>query len=740
MDENASETYYLANELLPNHEGDVKACCRTPVGGIVTAGNDRMLILWQNLDGLWVPAKHITDHAHNVVTLITMEANEISSVGGFVAAGLDNIIRIYDSNGVKLKELSGHEKGVISLCWGPTGHLISGSWDGNAKVWNILLGSCLETLESEENGVSCCSLPGGEIVTGTTGRKNQYDQHVDYKIRIWRNNVTTETLTDHTHAVRDVATFGDLGFVSVSNDGSIVLRTSTGEICQSMMNPLTAGGTPAFCFKVLVSNLDNAIITANEDCTVRIYRHGNLDQTIEVPGVPWCLSEMENGDLLIGCGHRKRSSIGHVYIFSRSKPESDSNSEVLSRFMEDMASATAKTEKSESGDEIPILGDYSNRTNIPGRKDQIARFRMEGHQVMICMYDESAGTWSDIGTEVVYDFVREVAVDSDTGINNLTLRFNRGDDPVMVATKFLMDNQLPADFQPQVVEMITNTLKEAPVEIATNEGIGKPTFRHFPFSGHIIFKTHPPFEKLMTKFAELTGDETQVDLFKPIIEVLKDTSHYHSRTIPKKQHETLLELLTIIPNESLFPVADVARIWVLHPSTHAILNSEPEFADKLMIRLCELLSVDVLALRMITLRMLCNIVGAISLEKVVERHLGNIIQACMDNCTSLLGAKKLSVPFVSLLKNLSVVCNNDTTKCELSRVFGASVLKVANEEALVFATIVSLGNLTVSSKAVRDLVSSNEFATCAIKIKTLIGMSERVMEAIQDLEKAISSV
>ena len=29
-------------------------------------------------------------------------------------------------------------------------------------------------------------LPNGDIVTGSTGRKDEHDRHVDFKIRFWR--------------------------------------------------------------------------------------------------------------------------------------------------------------------------------------------------------------------------------------------------------------------------------------------------------------------------------------------------------------------------------------------------------------------------------------------------------------------------------------------------------------------------------------------------------------------------
>jgi WD40 repeat protein len=95
-----------------------------------------------------------------VVSLAAMPPGVVSEApaGGFVAGSLDKIIRVYDlevthqgtqslsvtacdlgiparsRQGNRVRMLIGHGHGVISLSWTPSGHLISGSWDGTAKV------------------------------------------------------------------------------------------------------------------------------------------------------------------------------------------------------------------------------------------------------------------------------------------------------------------------------------------------------------------------------------------------------------------------------------------------------------------------------------------------------------------------------------------------------------------------------------------------------------------------------
>ena len=61
-------------------------------------------------------------------------ADRVCDVGCFASGGYDGIIRLYSSDGDINAELVGHTAGITSLAHGPNGTLISGSWDGTARV------------------------------------------------------------------------------------------------------------------------------------------------------------------------------------------------------------------------------------------------------------------------------------------------------------------------------------------------------------------------------------------------------------------------------------------------------------------------------------------------------------------------------------------------------------------------------------------------------------------------------
>ena len=108
--------------------------------------------------------------------------------GGFVSGCLDGVLRLYSVDPAArtvafVRAMKGHPRGVISLAWerpagtpGAPGNLLSGGWDGVARVWETATGRLVQTLEGMENGVCVLALPDGTVVTGSTGRKDEHNR------------------------------------------------------------------------------------------------------------------------------------------------------------------------------------------------------------------------------------------------------------------------------------------------------------------------------------------------------------------------------------------------------------------------------------------------------------------------------------------------------------------------------------------------------------------------------------
>ncbi len=146
---------------------------------------------------------------------------------------MDSKIRIFDENGVLGSTLEGHSKGIISFSWTTTGQLISGSWDGTAKIWDLETNSCVQTLQPHENGVHVLGLSNSLVATTSTGESVD-GKPANFKLRIWDPATGREVgapITDHSGSIRAIASIpGINGFATSANDGTMALRSIDGEL------------------------------------------------------------------------------------------------------------------------------------------------------------------------------------------------------------------------------------------------------------------------------------------------------------------------------------------------------------------------------------------------------------------------------------------------------------------------------------------------------------------------------
>ena len=94
---------------------------------------------------------------------------------GFISAGRDNKAILIDGDGSPVMEFIGHEQAVNSVSQSIKEEIVTGSWDGTAKIWDVETGKCKETLSGHSHAVATLSLPNGIIITGSQ----------DKKIRMW---------------------------------------------------------------------------------------------------------------------------------------------------------------------------------------------------------------------------------------------------------------------------------------------------------------------------------------------------------------------------------------------------------------------------------------------------------------------------------------------------------------------------------------------------------------------------
>ena len=87
--------------------------------------------------------------------------------------------------------------------------VVSGSWDGTAKIWDLETGQCIKTLADHSYAVSVCILANGSILTGSQ----------DGFLHLWNSQGTKiRTVQAHENIVRSIVELPTMGILTVAND------------------------------------------------------------------------------------------------------------------------------------------------------------------------------------------------------------------------------------------------------------------------------------------------------------------------------------------------------------------------------------------------------------------------------------------------------------------------------------------------------------------------------------------
>ncbi len=292
---------------------------------IVSGAGDGSLCVWVRLpeSPRTFAALHELRVEHDgaaLRALVALPACGACPTGGFASGALDGVVRLFSFNpatrAVALaRTLVGHTGGVDSLSVAEGGQvLFSGSRDGSARAWSLATGDCVQTLGGHENKVVVCALAGGGLATGSAGRKNERDQHVDYRLRVWARGAGAaaqwalqRVVEDHEQAIQDLDVMpGGEVFISSSNDGTVRLRLAAdGAAFDTLATPVGAEGKaiPVYRGKVLPNSW---VAACCDDNVVRMWDpEGGSAVADEVllPGNPWAVRGLSNGDVVMGCTH-----------------------------------------------------------------------------------------------------------------------------------------------------------------------------------------------------------------------------------------------------------------------------------------------------------------------------------------------------------------------------------------------------------------------------------------------------
>ncbi|TDH67683.1 hypothetical protein CCR75_004816 [Bremia lactucae] len=577
---------YDVNCELRGHNGAVRCITSLSNDLVVTGAMDSTVRVWQrdtSSSFVVMESASIYEHEHWITASVALGS------GGFATGSMDKHIRLFDAQFQRYGLLQGHDGGVISLAVSyDQKQLLSGSWDGTARVWSLETFECLHIFRGHENGVCVLGLPNGSIVTGSTGQQVG-NTIVDFKLRFWDAKTFSllKTIADHAGPIRQLALVHTIGFLSCSNDGSIKLRTNTGTVLATMVHPRNAEGKPGFVLGICV--LPNGLlVSASEDATARVWaQDGALLQTIEHPGGLWCVTSLPNGDFLTGCDDHV------VRVFTTQAERMNS---IAKRSLETAVKEAQMVKlRGPNGVEIEALSAYEDRGEKPGTSDgQIQMFR-RGNTAWACQWSQPSSTWIDIGEVTgtrgeggvveneAFDMVIPVEIELPGGLQKLEIGFNQGQNPFTIAQAFIDKHQLSQTYLGEIAEFITQRVKESrPLMLDTEVTDQGPrtlqetnSFQYFPVSGYNTFET-TKITKLMSTLRQFNAamketqapealTDSQLLALDAIIHTVQDTAFYHSSTFGASGITTLIRALEQWPVKYAFPMLDLIRLVLVHP-------------------------------------------------------------------------------------------------------------------------------------------------------------------------------
>ncbi|KIK94279.1 hypothetical protein PAXRUDRAFT_828136 [Paxillus rubicundulus Ve08.2h10] len=436
---------YRLSATLSSHSSDVRAVASPTDNLVLSASRDSTAISWlRESPSSFSPTSTLRAGSRFVNAVGYLPPTADVPQGYAVTGGQDMVVNIFalDSSNKEDPEYSlvGHTDNVCAIHVGPSGAIISGSWDKTAKVWKDF--RLQYDLKGHQQSVwAVLALDDSQFLTASADRS----------IKFWIQHKVMHTYEGHRDAVRGLALVPDIGFASCSNDSEIRVWTMGGDVVY------TLSGHTSFVYSLSV--LPNGdVVSAGEDRSVRVWRDGECAQVIVHPAISvWTVSTMPNGDIVSGC------SDGVVRVFSDSAERWAS--EVDRKAFEDQVSTQALPSQ-QVGDvkKADLAGPET--LAIPGKKAGEVKMVRTGDIVEAYQWDSASSAWQKIG-EVVdavgsgrkqlyngkeYDYVFDVDVQE--GSPPLKLPYNASENPYTAAQRFLQQNDISTSYLDEVVRFI----------------------------------------------------------------------------------------------------------------------------------------------------------------------------------------------------------------------------------------------------------------------------------------------
>lgn len=713
-------------------------------------------------------------HNHAVSALLAAPSSSDSQL--YVSGCKDSMIRIFDGKSHEVVgTLTGHEKPVTSLAWcsKPSGasdsgfpsYLVSGSWDGTSKVWDMDRKCVVATLPDHENTVCVYGFPTGssgdkpniiQVATGSAGMA-QNNQISGFTVRIWQVDVNTgqvalvnSVANDHGGPIRDirgVSTADGKALATCSNDGTVKLRDeSTGQSSTTLtLVPQQSEHPPIL---LSLASLDTSLIASAEDGHVAVW---NLQDQVQPQIVMhaqcvWRVVALPNGDFCTCCQD------GTLRIFTQSTERAAPEAE-REAFANDVAEALKKKSSGPSDEEVAKLPKWEEqRQQMIGRSEgQVQLFQKNGVAIA-AQWSMTSRTWIEVGQVmgskesgtidgVSYDHVLPIEVDTTGGeVAKLQIGYNNGENPFVAAQRFIDAHMLPqyhladiSDYIQQRVGGDNRTLgRGAPTSAGSGPATGVPiaSYEFLPAKAYKGFEISEKsavttFEKMKTKIQE-TGklSKEQIGLVSSLMQTLAASNRYHASKLEDAELKVLADMLEMLPADQVFPFLDLARYAALHPD--AASKGRSWYWDRMIQKVLNL-SEDTsslegsaaVAVPMLSLRLLANCFkGGPGSLQAVAASVAPILARAEAHAESKNKNIRLSV--ATLLYNICFYLHDNpsaaTENIALPIVTTINTILDARtyETEALFRSMVALGTVVMDSKEAKEAAKT---ASMTIKVE-----------------------
>lgn len=414
-------------------------------------------------------------------TLVSRGSEYVNSVAFFpasadhpdglvISGGKDTVIEVKSPAAASADHaerlLIGHANNVCTLDVAPSGsYLLSGGWDGQARVWNLKKWDTVLTLGGHE-GMAVWGVVALDDKTAVTGC-------ADKSIRVFDLTQSTagEVQPKSTISTPDVVRAlcrvpkshpSGADIASASNDGTIRLWKLNGQQVGELH------GHESFVYS-LASLPTGELVSSGEDRTVRIWKGNECIQTITHPAISvWTVAaNQDTGDIVTG------ASDSIARIFTR-RPDQVADKETLAEFEGSVKSSAIPQQQMGNINKEKLPGPEFLTTKSGTKEGQVQMIKEDNGNITAHQWSVSQQQWVNVGTVVdavgstgrkvefqgeSYDYVFDV--DIEDGKPPLKLPYNLSENPYERATKFLNDNELPLTYLDNVAKFITENTKGA---------------------------------------------------------------------------------------------------------------------------------------------------------------------------------------------------------------------------------------------------------------------------------------